>query len=55
MNDKEMTAHIKALTKIIELQSKYLEQLMRKFTTIERTISFLSIRVERLKGEWKEP
>lgn len=53
MTDKEMTAHIKALTKIMELQSKYAEQLMRQFYNMERTISVLNIQMERLKGERK--
>lgn len=51
MNDKEMTAHIKALTKVIEMQSKYAEELMRRFYNMERTISILNIKVMKLKGE----
>jgi len=53
MNEKEMSAHIKALTKIIENQVKYAQESMQRFYNMERTISVLNMQMERIKGERK--
>ena len=50
MNDKEMTAHIKALTKVIERQAEYAEQLTRNFTAIYRQLSHLTARISRAEN-----
>ena len=50
MNEKEMVAHIKALTRVIEKQTEYSEQMTRKFYNIDRHLSVLSFRVGELQG-----
>lgn len=50
MNEKEMVAHIKSLTKVIERQAEYAEQMNRNFTSISRQISAIVGRVSRLEG-----
>ena len=50
MNEKEMILHIKSLTKIIEKQFEYNEQLMRKFLSLDRELSILQVRLARQEG-----
>lgn len=50
MNEKEMTQHIKALTKVIEKQAEYAEQLNRNFTSLNRQISYILTRLGKLEG-----
>lgn len=50
MNEKEMVAHIKALTKVIEKQNSAIEQMNRRFASIDRQVSLLSFQVGRLQG-----
>lgn len=45
-----MSAHIKALTKVIEKQAEYAEQLMRRFYTMERSITILQFKLAKLEG-----
>lgn len=45
-----MVAHIKALTKVIERQAEYAEQMNRNFTSINRQIAALVSRINRLEG-----
>jgi len=45
-----MIAHIKALTRIIEKQNSYSEQLTRNFNTLNRQISVLQFRIANLQG-----
>jgi hypothetical protein len=50
MNEKEMIALIKALTRVIEKQNEYASELTRRFYNTERTISVLLFQLARLKG-----
>jgi hypothetical protein len=50
MTEKEMVAHIKYLTKIIEKQAQYAEVLQRNFYNINRQISVLSFNVGKIQG-----
>lgn len=50
MNEKEMIAHIKILTKIIEKQNEYSEQLQRKNYNTERQISVLHYKLAKIEG-----
>ena len=50
MNEKDMALHIKALTKVIEKQTDYAEQLIRRFYNMEREISILHRRLARIEG-----
>lgn len=50
MNEKEMVAHIKALTKVIERQAEYAEQMNRNSTSISRQIAAIVSRIARLEG-----
>lgn len=50
MNEKEMVAHIKMLTKIIEKQNEYSDRLQRNFYNTERAISILQRKVAILEG-----
>lgn len=50
MNEKEMVAHIKALTKLIGRQTDYAEQLIRRFYNMERELSILQRRMARCEG-----
>jgi predicted RNase H-like nuclease (RuvC/YqgF family) len=50
MNEKEMTLHIKALTKVIEKQTEYAEQLMRRCYNMEKELSILQRRLARCEG-----
>ena len=50
MNEKEMAAHIKALTKVIERQAEYAEQWNRNFITILRQTANIVSRLSRLEG-----
>lgn len=45
-----MVAHIKALTKVIERQAEYAEQMNRNFTSISRQIAAIVSRIARLEG-----
>lgn len=50
MNEKEMAKHIKALTKVIDRQAEYAEQMMRRFFNTDRSITILQRQLERLQG-----
>lgn len=50
MNEKEMVAHIKMLTKIIEKQNEYAERLTRSFYNMDRQISVLHFKIGKLEG-----
>ena len=50
MNDREMATHIKALTKVIDKQAEYAEQLTRRFYNMEREISILQRRLANIEG-----
>ncbi|MFB1501489.1 hypothetical protein [Thiocapsa sp. N5-Cardenillas] len=50
MNEKDMVLHIKALTKVIEKQNDYTEQLIRRFYNMERELSILQRRMARCEG-----
>jgi hypothetical protein len=50
MNEKEMTAHIKALTKVIERQAEYAEQMNRNYTSTSRQLAAIVSRLARLEG-----
>ena len=50
MNEKEMVSHIKALTKVIERQAEYAEQLHRNFTSLNRQVMNMFQRICRLEG-----
>lgn len=50
MTEKDMVSHIKALTKVIERQAEYAEQMNRKFASFERSVSILAFRLAKLEG-----
>jgi hypothetical protein len=50
MNEKDMVLHIKALTKVIERQAKYAEQLNQTFTSLNRRLANVIARISRLEG-----
>ena len=50
MNEKEMMAHIKMLSKIIQTQNEYTERLLRNFYGIERQLSVLHFKLAKLEG-----
>ena len=57
MNGKEMAAHIKALTKVIERQAEYAEQMNRNHPITSRQITVILSRLARLeeyKGNYDE-
>jgi hypothetical protein len=50
MNEKEMVAHIKALTKVIERQAEYAEQLNSFYSNLNSRVMNLLQRINRLEG-----
>jgi hypothetical protein len=50
MNEKEMVAHIKALTRVIERQAEYAEQVNRSALSISRQIANIMSRLTKLEG-----
>ena len=49
MNESDMVKHIKALTKVIEKQAEYAEQINRNFTSLHRILANIVSRLSRLE------
>ena len=50
MNDKEMVKHIKELTRVIERQAEYAQQMNATLASINRIIASILLRLGRLEG-----
>jgi hypothetical protein len=50
MTEKEMAAHIKALTKVIERQAQHTESLSRNSMYLQKQMSYIMARIAKLEG-----